>query len=141
MKGFFILLFLLMGQALFAQPTVTIKEDTIKVEVEPQREIFEVVEEEPEFPGGQIELHKFLRENLKYPQIAIDSNFQGKVYAAFVVEEDGSVTNITIKRGVHSSLDAEVIRLIGLMPKWKPGMICGKAIRSRFVLPINFYLN
>lgn len=141
MKGFFILLFLLMGQALFAQPTVTIKEDTIKVEVEPRREIFEVVEEEPEFPGGQIELHKFLRENLKYPQIAIDSNFQGKVYAAFVVEEDGSVTNITIKRGAHSSLDAEVIRLIGLMPKWKPGMIGGKAIRSRFVLPINFYLN
>jgi protein TonB len=141
MKAPFILLFLLMGFSLFSQQTVTINEDTMKVAIEPMPELFDVVEEEPEFPGGQKELHKFLIANLKYPEVAIDSNFQGKVYASFIVEADGSVTNITIKRGVHSSLNAEVIRLIGLMPKWKPGMVNGKGVRSRFILPINFFLN
>lgn len=96
------------------------------------------LEQEPEFIGGNEALYKFMKENLSYPQIAIDSNIQGKVYVFFIVEKDGKVTNPIIKRGVHPSLDAEVLRLIAIMPNWKPGLVNNEPVRSRFILPVKF---
>jgi len=99
------------------------------------------LEIEPEFNGGQEALRKFLMENLIYPKIAIDSNIQGRVYATFIVEKDGEVTNASIKRGVHPSLDTEVLRLIAIMPNWKPGLKNNEPVRSRFMLPVKFDLS
>jgi protein TonB len=105
-------------------------------------EIFDVVEEAPEFPGGMAEMYSFLGEEIKYPQMAQDNNIQGKVYVQFVVEKDGSITDVTVIKGVHAStLDKEAVRVVSEMPNWKPGKQRGKAVRVRYTIPINFTIN
>ncbi len=98
------------------------------------------VEEMPEFPGGQESMYKFIAQNMKYPQYAVESNIQGKVYVRFIVEADGRITNVNVVRGVHSSLDNEAIRVVQSMPDWKPGKQNGKPVRVHFTLPLNFSL-
>jgi len=107
---------------------------------EEEEEIFVVVENQPEFPGGQAAMMKFLSENIKYPVIAQENGIQGRVICNFVVERDGSITDVQIVRGVDPSLDKEAVRVIQSMPKWKPGMQRGKPVRVRFTLPVVFRL-
>lgn len=111
-----------------------------KQEEEATEEIFVVVEEMPEFPGGQAALMKFLSDNIRYPVIAQENGIQGRVICSFVVERDGSITDVQVVRGVDPSLDKEAVRVIQSMPKWKPGKQRGKPVRVRFTLPIVFRL-
>ena len=102
--------------------------------------IYENTEEKPEFPGGVAALFKFISENLEYPEIAAENGVQGKVVVQFVVERDGSVSDIKVARGVDPSLDKEAVRVASIMPKWKPGKLSGKPVRGRYTVPITFKL-
>lgn len=103
-------------------------------------EIFQVVEENPVFPGGEKALISWITKNINYPVIAAENGIQGKVYVNFVVNKDGGISNATIARGVDSSLDKEALRVVNKLPKWKPGKQRGKAVRVSFTVPINFQL-
>jgi protein TonB len=106
-----------------------------------EEEIFDVVEEQPEFPGGTAELMKYFRDNIKYPKISRDNNSQGKTFVKFIVNSDGSIQDAEIiKSAGDMYLDEEAVRVIEAMPKWKPGRNLGKAVRVKFVLPVNFRL-
>lgn len=114
---------------------IELEEEEIKEE-----EIFQIVEENPEFPGGQTALHKFLFENIKYPVIANESGIQGMVYVTFVVEKDGSITDVRVLRGIGGGCDEEAVRVVKTMPKWKVGKQRGKPVRVQFNLPVRFVL-
>jgi len=103
-------------------------------------EIFTVVEESPGFPGGDEARIKFLQNNIKYPQMARESNIQGTVYVTFVVEKDGKVTDVRVLRGIGGGCDEEAIRVIKAMPKWNAGKQRGKPVRVQFNMPIKFTL-
>jgi TonB family protein len=103
--------------------------------------IFTVVEKMPEFPGGGYAFYNFLADSIQYPQLAIENKIQGKVYVQFVVEEDGSITNIKVLRGIGGGCDEEALRVIKLMPNWIPGKQNGKPVRVLYNLPIKFILN
>ncbi|MCW0482721.1 energy transducer TonB [Gaoshiqia sediminis] len=105
-----------------------------------ESEVFFIVEDMPEFPGGELALRKFIANAIKYPVIAQENGIQGKVYVNFVVDKDGSVTNARIARGVDASLDKEALRVVNSLPKWKPGMQRGKAVRVSYTVPISFVL-
>ncbi len=105
-----------------------------------EEEIFTVVESMPEFPGGQAKMLEFIATNIKYPPMARESGIQGRVFVNFVVEPDGSVSNVTILRGIGGGCDEEAIRVIQSMPKWTPGRQRGKAVRVSFNLPVRFTL-
>lgn len=109
-------------------------------EDETETQIFTVVENEPEFPGGMEALYKYLAQNIKYPQLARDNNITGKVYVTFVVERDGSIANPKVLRDIGGGCGAEAIRVVKAMPKWTPGKQRGKAVRVQFNLPVNFNL-
>jgi TonB family protein len=93
----------------------------------------------PEFPGGEQELMKFLQKNLVFPKEAVEKGIEGRVVVGFTVEIDGSISNVKILRGKDSDLDKEAIRVVKLMPKWKPGEQRGKKVRIQCNLPIDFY--
>lgn len=103
-----------------------------------ENDLFEVVEDMPSFPGN---VNKWIAKNVKYPMIAQENGIQGKVYVKFVIEKDGSITDVKIVRGVDASLDKEAVRVIKSMPKWKPGKQRNKPVRVSFTMPINFQLN
>ena len=103
-------------------------------------EIFVVVEEQPEYPGGNAAMMQFLSANIRYPVIAQENGIQGRVICNFVVERDGSITDVQVVRGVDPSLDREAVRVIQQMPRWKPGKQRGQAVRVRFTLPVVFRL-
>ncbi len=111
-----------------------------KEQEEEEAQVFFIVEEMPEFPGGEAALRKFIANAIKYPQIAQENGIQGRVYVQFVVERDGSVSNSTIARGVDPSLDREALRVVNSLPKWKPGMQRGKPVKVSYTVPINFVL-
>ena len=123
-------------QAIFAPPSA----GTGRAETVQDDQIFEFLEEMPEFPGGETEMMKFLSKNVVYPTIASENGIQGRVMVGFVVERDGSVSDVKVLRGVDPSLDKEAIRVVKSMPKWKPGMQTGKPVRCRFTIPVNFRL-
>lgn len=106
---------------------------------EPEK-IFEAVEEQATFPGGQAAMMKWLGNNIKYPEIAQQNGTEGKVTVKFTVEKDGSISNPTIAKGVDKDLDREAIRVVKKMPHWKPGKNNGVAVRSYFYLPVVFKL-
>ena len=95
---------------------------------------------QPEFVGGMDAFRTFLIKNLRYPNAAQSSNVQGKVYLNFTVETDGSLSNITVLRGIGFGCDEEALRVMKLMPKWKPGKQSGRAVRVKFNMPIVFAL-
>lgn len=106
----------------------------------PDDHVFEYLEEMPEFPGGQTAMMKWLNANMKYPQIAQENGIQGRVMVSFIVEKDGSVSDVKVARGVDPNLDKAAIEVVKKMPKWKPGMQTGKPVRCRFSLPVTFKL-
>jgi periplasmic protein TonB len=114
---------------------------TQKREVEAdEQEVFFIVEDMPEFPGGELALRQFIANSIKYPVIAQENGIQGRVYVQFVVDADGSVSDPRIARGVDPSLDKEALRVVSLLPKWKPGRQRGKPVRVSYTVPINFQL-
>ena len=129
--------------------TTTLKYDTIPGETftavgtfEPvQGDVFDVVEEMPQYPGGPQALFKFLGENVHYPAEAEKAGIQGRVIATFVVEKDGSISQPTIVKSVDPLLDAEAIRVISAMPNWKPGKQNGKVVRVKYTVPLSFNLD
>ena len=102
--------------------------------------IFDFAETMPEFPGGDAALLSFLSKNVKYPAIAQENGIKGKVFVTFVVDENGNIYDVTLARGVDSSLDREAIRVVKSMPRWKPGKQGNKAVKVRYTVPINFIL-
>ncbi len=114
--------------------------DNKQEEEKEETPVFFIVEEMPDFPGGQLALRKFIAQAIKYPVIAQENGIQGKVFVNFVVEKDGSVTKATIARGVDPSLDKEALRVVNSLPKWKPGKQGGKPVRVSYTVPINFVL-
>jgi len=105
-----------------------------------EEEVIEFPDVEAEFIGGPQALMKYIQSNIQYPPTSIEMNEQGKVYLSFVVEPDGSITNVAVERGVSPDLDREAKRVIRSMPKWKPGESKAKKSRTRCRLPINFQL-
>ncbi len=119
-------------------------EEFIPIEVEEEvveeAPIFTVVESMPEFKGGMQQLYTYLGNNIKYPVMAKESGIQGKVYVTFVVEKDGSITDVKVLRGIGGGCDEEAVRVVKLMPKWKPGIQAGKPVKRGLVIPIKFRL-
>lgn len=105
-----------------------------------EMEIFTVVEDQPNFPGGDEARILYLKDNIKYPQMARESGIQGTVYVTFVVERNGSVTDVKVLRGIGGGCDEEAIRVIENMPKWNAGKQRGKPVRVQFNMPIKFTL-
>lgn len=99
---------------------------------------FQVVERLPEFPGGMVEFMKWLTKNLRYPVLARQQNIQGKVIVAFIINRDGSITAQKVVKSVSPELDREALRVLRIMPRWKPGEDHGKPCRTYFSIPINF---
>lgn len=99
------------------------------------------VDQVAEYPGGQSAMIKFLSENTRYPEEAIKNNESGRVIVRFDIDKDGTVSNPVILKGVSASLDREAIRLVNMMPKWEPAQLDGKAVKSRFTLPVSFKLS
>ena len=116
-----------------------LKKDEVK-ENATTEETFMVVEQMPEFPGGIQELMSFLSKNIKYPKAAQKNGIQGRVIVQFVVEKDGTPTEFKVMRSVDPDLDAEALRVMKEMPKWKPGMQKGQVVRVKYTLPVTFRL-
>lgn len=102
--------------------------------------VFDVVEQMPEYPGGIAALLEYLMKNVKYPADAEKQKIEGRVIATFIVETDGSISNIEVARPVFPSLDAEAVRVLSGMPKWTPGRQNGKEVRVKYTVPISFNL-
>lgn len=111
-----------------------------EVQEEAPQEVFVVVEEMPSFPGGDVELFKFIYDNIQYPEIAKENNIQGKVIMRFCVTSKGTVDQVSVTRGVDPSLDEEAIRVIKLLPLFKPGKQGGKPVNVWYSIPISFQL-
>ena len=112
------------------------------VNVEPEGEkVYEIVDEQPEFPGGNAAILEFIRSNVKYPPIAKKNEIEGRVIVQFIVERDGSLADVKVVKTLQEALDIEAKRLVSIMPDWKPGIKDGEPVRVRYSLPINFRLD
>jgi protein TonB len=109
-------------------------------EEEEDNQVFFIVEDMPEFPGGELALRQYIANAIKYPVIAQENGIQGRVYVTFVVNTDGSIADARIARGVDPSLDKEALRVVNQLPNWKPGKQRGKPVRVSYTVPINFVL-
>lgn len=109
--------------------------------VSDKEKVYQVVEQQPSFPGGREELFKYLAYNVRYPIDAAKNKIEGRVLVTFVVEHDGSISNVNVANSVYPSLDKESIRVVSGMPKWIPGKANGKTIRVKYTIPITFRLN
>ncbi|MBC8510066.1 MAG: energy transducer TonB [Cryomorphaceae bacterium] len=123
------------------EDTESDEDEEIEIIEEDDDEFFMVVENMPIFPGGDLGLMKYIQKHVKYPAIAKEYNITGKVYVSFIVDKSGSVTSVKIVRGVDKNLDAEAVRVVKSLPKYKPGKQRGKSVRVMFTIPINFTLN
>jgi len=101
---------------------------------------FRIVEQLPEFPGGMVEFMKWLTKNLKYPVLAQQQQIEGKVVVSFIVNKDGTIVNIKLEKSIHPLLDREALRVMNMMPKWKPGLENNKPCRTLFTIPVVFKL-
>lgn len=102
--------------------------------------IYNNVEKMPTFPGGEFKMYEFLAMNIRYPQRARQDGYSGTVYVRFVVEPDGTITNIEVAKGVGGGCSEEAVRVVKMMPNWIPGEAFGKKVRVTYTLPINFRL-
>ena len=116
-----------------------LKQVVTQAEPEPEK-VFDMVEQMPAFPGGMHESMVYLRKNIKYPTIAQENGTQGRVIIQFVVERDGTISDVRVARGVDPYLDKEAVRVVKSMPKWIPGKQNGKAVRVKFTVPVMFRL-
>ena len=122
--------------------TATVPDNSAKEKMQPDKDgVYQIVEEMPRFPGGDEAMFKFIAKNVQYPKEAKDKEIQGRVFLSFVVEKDGSVSNVEVKRGIGGGCDEEAVRVVKAMPKWKPGKQEGKPVRVSFTLPFNFKLD
>lgn len=103
--------------------------------------VFDVVEVMPQYPGGPIAMLKYIMENIKYPEQAMKKGIQGRVTVRFIVEKDGSISDVRPVLSVHPLLNKEAVRVVESMPKWSPGKQNGKPVRVRFNVPVMFKLN
>lgn len=104
-------------------------------------EVFDFVEESPEYSGGMEALAKFLQKNLRYPARASRMGIEGTVYVSFIVDQNGAITEVEVKKGIDQSCDEEAARVISKMPNWKPGKQAGRAVKVRYIMPIKFKLS
>ena len=117
------------------------KSDMSKVDMKPDKNgVYQIVEEMPQFPGGENKLMEYIAKNLTYPQEARDKGIDGRVFVAMVIEKDGSVSNVKVLRGIGGGCDEEAVRVISALPKWKPGKMNGEPVRVSYQIPINFKL-
>lgn len=116
-----------------AQPPVAVDKDDNPLQLR-------VVEQLPEFPGGMVELMKWITKNLKYPYLAQKQKIEGRVVVTFIINRDGSIADIKVVKSVHPLLDNEARRVVQAMPQWKPGMEKGKPCRTMFAIPVEFRL-
>ena len=119
------------------------KEALVTEPVKPKEEenkVFDVVEQMPSFPGGMAALMAYLQKSIKYPPVAEENGIQGRVVCTFVVERDGSVTDVRVAKSVDPSLDKEAVRVVSAMPKWIPGKQNGQSVRVKYTLPVTFRL-
>ena len=119
------------------------KEALVTEPVKPKEEenkVFDVVEQMPSFPGGMAALMAYLQKSIKYPPVAEENGIQGRVVCTFVVERDGSVTDVRVAKSVDPSLDKEAVRVVSAMPRWIPGKQNGQSVRVKYTLPVTFRL-
>jgi len=116
------------------------QQEEIVEEYEPPEEVFVIVEEMPQFPGGTEALFDFIYDHIEYPQIALDNEIEGNVYVKFCVTYKGEIDQISVIRGVHPALDAEAVRVISTLPKWEPGKMSGKPVNVWYQFRIEFKL-
>ena len=126
------------GEVLKAKEEIAAPEPPKKEEV--VEKVFDVVEQMPSFPGGQSALMQYLSSNIKYPVIAAENGVQGRVIVQFVVEKDGSITDVRVAKSVDPSLDKEAARVVKSMPNWIPGKQNGSAVRVKYTVPVTFKL-
>jgi protein TonB len=103
-------------------------------------EVYSEVDEMPSYKNGFDDLASFLGQNMKYPKEAREKNIEGTVFTEFVVEKDGQISEVKVKQGIGSGCDEEAVRVVKAMPKWNPGVLQGKAVRTKMVLPLKFKL-
>jgi protein TonB len=123
--------------AVFGLTTVSAQKTVV---AKKNQKVFDVVEQMPEYPGGQAALFEYLSKNIKYPADAEKKKVEGKVFVTFVVDSDGKITDVSLLKKVFPSLDAEAIRVISAMPNWIPGRQKGQAVRVKYTVPIMFRL-
>ena len=123
--------------ALFGLTTVSAQKTVV---AKKNQKVFDVVEKMPEYPGGQAALFEYLNGNIKYPDDAAKKQIEGRVLVTFVVNTDGSITDIEVFKKAFPSLDAEAVRVISGMPKWVPGEQKGQKVRVKYTVPISFRL-
>lgn len=131
-----------------ADPNEIIIEDPVNEEAEVvgtppppvEDEVFQIVEQQPEFPGGMSALNQFVRDNLEYPEIARKAGVEGRVIVGFIVGRDGKIRDVQVMRGIGAGCDEEAIRVVREMPNWIPGKQRGNSVSVRFALPITFKL-
>lgn len=104
-------------------------------------DVYQITEQMPEFPGGKDEMMKFVQDNVVYPQQAKDAGVEGRVFVSFIVETDGSVSDVKVLHGIGHGCDEVAVEVVQSMPKWKPGFHNGKAVRVGYMLPLSFQLN
>ena len=123
--------------AVFGLTTVSAQKTVVPKK---NQKVFDVVEQMPEYPGGQAALIEYISNNVKYPDDAAKKKVEGKVFVTFVVDTDGKITDVSLLRKVFPSLDAEAIRVISGMPNWIPGKQKGQVVRVKYTVPIVFRL-
>jgi protein TonB len=123
--------------AVFGLITVSAQKTVV---AQKNQKVFDIVEQMPEYPGGQAALFEYLSKNIKYPADAEKKKVEGKVFVTFVVDTDGKITDVSLLRKVFPSLDAEAIRVISGMPNWIPGKQKGQVVRVKYTVPIMFRL-
>ena len=128
------------SQLAVAQQPDTLRMDTIE-KVAEDIEIFGMVEEMPSFPGGEVKLVEYIAKNLNYPQEAIEKGIEGRVFVGFIIDVDGSVTDVKLLRGIGGGCDEEAIRVIKSLPKWRPAKQNGVFSRVSYQIPVNFKLD
>ena len=123
--------------AVFGLTTVSAQKTVV---AKKNQKVFDIVEQMPEYPGGQAALFEYLSKNIKYPADAEKKKVEGKIFVTFVVDADGKITDVSLMRKVFPSLDAEAIRVISAMPNWIPGKQKGQVVRVKYTVPIIFRL-
>ena len=122
------------------EATETVETQAVETVVTDNSEVYGAVEVMPEYPGGTTAMFDFIQKNLKYPESAKDKGLEGRVFIGFVVEKDGSLSSFQVLRGVCDEIDAEAVRVLKMMPKWKPGMNEGEPVRVQYTMPFKFQL-
>ena len=124
------------------QPKQPIKKSNeSKADMKPDKNgVYQLVEEMPQFPRGEAAMMEYVAQNVVYPQEAREKGISGRVFVSFIVEKDGSISNVELKRGIGGGCDEEAVRVISAMPRWKPGKMKGEPVRVNYMMPINFRL-